>query len=156
MRITAIAMKRPVAITVMVLAVIALGLFGLSQLDVDYLPDITYPMIKIHIWWSGATPDEIETNIAEPIERVMATVDNLDYLESSSIEGMYTLLVNFRYGVHVEDAFQDVASAMGRAARQLPPDMDPPLIIKADPSLLPVIQVTITSDSGCGNGPING
>jgi len=147
MRITAIAMKRPVAITVMVLAVIALGLFGLSQLDVDYLPDITYPMIKIHIWWSGATPDEIEINIAEPIERVMATVDNLDYLESSSIEGMYTLLVNFRYGVHVEDAFQDVASAMGRAARQLPPDMDPPLIIKADPSLLPVIQVTITSDS---------
>ena len=147
MRITAIAMKRPVAITVMVLAAIALGLFGLSQLDVDYLPDITYPMIKIHIWWSGATPDEIETNIAEPIERVMATVDNLDYLESSSIEGMYTLLVNFRYGVHVEDAFQDVASAMGRAARQLPPDMDPPLIIKADPSLLPVIQVTITSDS---------
>jgi len=147
MRITAIAMKRPVAITVMVLAVIALGLFGLSQLDVDYLPDVTYPMIKIHIWWSGATPDEIETNIAEPIERVMATVDNLDYLESSSIEGMYTLLVNFRYGVHVEDAFQDVASAMGRAARQLPPDMDPPLIIKADPSLLPVIQVTITSDS---------
>ena len=146
MRITAIAMKRPVAITVMVLAAIALGLFGLSQLDVDYLPDITYPMIKIHIWWSGATPDEIETNIAEPIERVMATVDNLDYLESSSIEGMYTLLVNFRYGVHVEDAFQDVASAMGRAARQLPPDMDPPLIIKADPSLLPVIQVTITSD----------
>ena len=146
MRITAIAMERPVAITVMVLAVIALGLFGLSQLDVDYLPDITYPMIKIHIWWSGATPDEIETNIAEPIERVMATVDNLDYLESSSIEGMYTLLVNFRYGVHVEDAFQDVASAMGRAARQLPPDMDPPLIIKADPSLLPVIQVTITSD----------
>jgi multidrug efflux pump subunit AcrB len=147
MRITAIAMKRPVAITVLVIAVIALGLFGLSQLDVDYMPDITYPMIKIHIWWSGATPDEIETNIAEPIERVMATVDNLDYLESSSIEGMYTLLVNFQYGVQVEDAFQDVASAMGRAARQLPPDMDPPLIIKADPSLLPVMQVTITSDS---------
>lgn len=147
MRITAITMKRPVAATVLVLAIFALGLFGLSQLDVDYLPDITYPMIKIHIWWRGATPDEIETNIAEPIERVMATVDNLDYLESSSIEGMYTLLVNFRYGVHVEDAFQDVASAMGRAARQLPPDMDPPLIIKADPSLLPVIQITIISGS---------
>lgn len=135
------------ATTVIVLAVFALGLFGLGQLDVDYLPDITYPMIKIHIWWRGATPDEIETNIAEPIERVMATVDNLDYLESSSIEGMYTLLVNFRYGVHVEDAFQDVVSAMGRATRQLPPDMDPPLITKADPSLLPVMQVTITSDS---------
>jgi len=147
MNITATTMKRPVATTVFVLALFALGFFSLSQLDVDYLPDITYPMIKIHIWWRGATPDEIETNIAEPIERVMATVDNLDYLESSSIEGMYTLLINFRYGVHVEDAFQDVVSAMGRATRQLPPDMDSPLIIKADPSLLPVIQVTITSDN---------
>jgi hydrophobe/amphiphile efflux-1 (HAE1) family protein len=131
---------------VLVIALISMGLFGLARLDVDYLPDIAYPMIKIHIWWRGATPDEIETNIAEPIERVMATVDNLDYLESSSIEGMYTLLVNCQYGVDVEAAFQDVVSAMARAERELPPDMDPPLIIKADPSFLPVTQVIVTSE----------
>jgi len=147
MKLTAITLKRPVATTVIVIAILAMGVFGLNQLDVDYLPDITYPMIKIHIWWRGATPDEIETNIAEPIERVMATVDNLDYLESSSIEGMYTLLVNFEYGVRVEDAFQDVVAAMGRATRQLPTDIDTPLIIKADPSLLPVMQVVVTSNS---------
>ena len=146
MRLTAITLQRPVAITVLVMALISMGLFGLARLDVDYLPDIAYPMIKIHIWWRGATPDEIETNIAEPIERVMATVDNLDYLESSSIEGMYTLLVNFQYGVDVEAAFQDVISAMARAERELPPDMDPPLIIKADPSFLPVTQVIVTSE----------
>jgi len=146
MRITEITLKRPVATIVIVIAILALGVFGLYQLDIDYLPDITYPMIKIHIWWRGATPDEIETNIAEPIERVMATVDNLDYLESSSIEGMYTLLVNCQYGVKVNDAFQDVVSAMARAERQLPPDMDTPLIIKADPSFLPVLQVIATSD----------
>jgi len=147
MKITALAMNKPVATTVLVIAVVAMGLFSVNQLDVDYLPDITYPMIKIHIWWRGATPDEIETNIAEPIERVMATVDNLDYLESSSLEGMYTLLVNFQYGVQVEDAFQDVVSAMGRAERQLPSDIDTPLIIKADPSLLPIVQVVVMSNS---------
>ncbi len=147
MRLTAITLQRPVAITVLVIALISIGLFGLTRLDVDYLPDIAYPMIKIHIWWRGATPDEIETNIAEPLERVMATIDNLDYLESSSIEGMYTLLVNCQYGVDVEDAFQDVVSAMARAERELPPDMDPPLIIKADPSFLPVMQVIVTSET---------
>jgi len=145
MRITAAAIKRPVAATVLIVAVFAIGLFSIMRLDVDYLPEITYPMIKVHIWWRGATPDEIETNLAEPIERVLATVDNLDYLESSSIEGMYTLLVNFQYGVDVEEAYQDVIAAMGRAARQLPPDMDPPVIIKADPSQLPVMQVTLSS-----------
>jgi len=146
MRLTAITLKRPVALTVLVMALVAMGLYGLATLNVNYLPEIAYPMIKIHIWWRGATPEEIETNIAEPIERVMATVDNLDYTESSSIEGMYTLLVNCRYGTDVDEAFQDVVSAMARAERHLPPDMDPPLIIKADPSFLPVTRVIVSSD----------
>ncbi|MBD3180417.1 MAG: MMPL family transporter [Candidatus Latescibacteria bacterium] len=147
MRLTEITLKRPVATTVLVIALVAMGLYGLATLDVDYLPDIAYPMIKIHIWWRGATPEEIETNVAEPIERVMATVDDLDYIESSSIEGMYTLLVNCRYGTDVDEAFQDVVSAMARAERELPEDMEPPLIIKADPSFLPVTQVIVRSDS---------
>ncbi len=146
MRITAAALKRPVAVTVLSVAVAAAGLFSLTQLDVNYLPDISYPMVKIHIWWRGATADDIEDNIADPLEEVIATVDDLDYIESSSIEGMYTLLANFFYGVDVEVAFQDVVAAMGRVTKNLPRDMDPPVIIKADPSQLPVIEVMITSD----------
>jgi hydrophobe/amphiphile efflux-1 (HAE1) family protein len=146
MELTATVLRRPVAATVLAISVFVVGLFSLKQLDVDYLPEIIYPMIKIHIWWHGATPEEIDTNIADPVERVLATVDDLDYLESSSIEGMYTLLVNFRYGVNVEEAYQDVITAMGRVARQLPPDMEPPVIIKADPSQLPVMQVTVFSE----------
>ena len=146
MKITATALKRPVAVTVLVVAIFFTGLFSLSQLEVNYLPDISYPMVKIHVWWRGATADDIETNIADPLEEVIATVDDLDYIESSSIEGMYTLLANFFYGVDVEVAFQDVVAAMGRVTKKLPRDMDPPVIIKADPSQLPVIEVMITAD----------
>jgi len=146
MKLTGAALKRPVAVTVLTVAALAAGLFSLSQLDVNYLPDISYPMVKIHIWWRGATADDIEDNIADPLEEVIATVDDLDYIESSSIEGMYTLLANFFYGVDVEVAFQDVVAAMGRVTKKLPRDMDPPIIIKADPSQLPVIEVMITSD----------
>ncbi len=146
MRITETALKRPVAVTVLTIAALAAGLFSLTQLDVNYLPDISYPMVKIHIWWRGATADDIENNIADPLEEVIATVDDLDYIESSSIEGMYTLLANFEYGVDVEVAFQDVVAAMGRVTKNLPRDMDPPVIIKADPSQLPVIEVMITSE----------
>lgn len=146
MKITATALKRPVAVTVLTIATLAAGLFSLTQLDVNYLPDISYPMVKIHIWWRGATADDIEDNIADPLEEVIATVDDLDYIESSSIEGMYTLLANFKYGVDVEVAFQDVVAAMGRVTKKLPRDMDPPIIIKADPSQLPVIEFMITSD----------
>lgn len=130
----------------MVVAMVVLGLYALWQLPVDFLPNITYPMIKVHIWWRGATPEEIDKNIADPVERQMATVDDLDYLESSSIEGMYTLLANFKYGVDVDVAYQDALAAMARAARELPTDMDSPIIIKADPSQLPVVQLTIRGD----------
>ena len=145
MIITASTLKRPVAAAVLALSVLVIGFYGFKQLEVNYLPEVTYPLIKIHIWWPGATPEEIEKNIAEPVERVMATLDHLDYLESSSLEGTYTLQVNFEYGVSVENAYQDVIAAMGRVNRQLPKDMDPPVVIKADPSQLPVMQVTVSS-----------
>jgi hydrophobe/amphiphile efflux-1 (HAE1) family protein len=146
MRITRSAVRRRLAAAAIVVALVVLGLYGLWRLPVDFLPNITYPMIKVHIWWSGATPEEIDKNIADPIERQMATVDDLDYLESSTIEGMYTLQANFRYGVDVDVAYQDALAAMARVARELPADMDPPVIIKADPSQLPVVQLTISSD----------
>lgn len=79
-----------------VCALVVLGLYGLWQLPVNLLPDMTYPMVRVHIWWRGATPEEIEKSLADPIERQVATVDGLDYLESLSIEGMYTLVANFR------------------------------------------------------------
>ncbi|MBN1491744.1 MAG: efflux RND transporter permease subunit, partial [Phycisphaerae bacterium] len=146
MKLTDYAVHRRLATSAIVVALVVLGLYGLWRLPVDFLPNITYPMIKVHIWWRGATPEEIDKNIADPIERQMATVDDLDYLESSSIEGMYTLQANFKYGVNVDVAYQDALAAMARVARELPKDMEPPVVIKADPSQLPVVQMTISSD----------
>lgn len=146
MKLTQYAINRRLATGAILIGLVVLGLYGLMRLPVDFLPSITYPMIKVHIWWRGATPEEIDKNIADPVERQIATVDDLDYLESSSIEGMYTLLVNFKYGVDVDVAYQDTLAAMSRAARELPTDMDAPVVIKADPSQLPVVQLTISSD----------
>jgi HAE1 family hydrophobic/amphiphilic exporter-1 len=147
MKVTVYAVRRRIATAVITIALVVLGIYSFMLLPVNFLPDITYPLIKVHIWWRGATPEEISTNIADPLERQMAMVDNLDYLESSSIEGMYTLLANFKYGVNVDVAYQDALAAMARVARQLPKDIDPPLVFKADPSQLPVVQLTISSDT---------
>ncbi|HOS65456.1 MAG TPA: efflux RND transporter permease subunit [Candidatus Latescibacteria bacterium] len=147
MKLTSLSVRRRVATGVITLALLVLGIYGFVGLAVDFLPDITYPLIKVHIWWRGATPEDIVNNVADPIERQMATVDGLDYLTSSSIEGMYTLEANFKYGVDIDVAYQDALAAMARVARQLPSDIDPPVVIKADPSQLPVAQLTIASQS---------
>lgn len=146
MKLTDTAIRRPVATLVLMATALLLGFFGFSRMPTDFLPEITYPMIKVYVYWRGATPEEINDNIADPIERVMSTVDDLDYLESSSIEGLYTLLVNFEYGVDVDVAYQDVVAKMGLATRRLPPDVDPPVMMKADPSQLPVVQLIVTSE----------
>ena len=146
MKLTELTVRRRLATAAIVFTALLLGLYGMVQLPVDLLPDITYPLIKVHIWWRGATPEDVDKNIADPIERQMATVDGIDYLYSSSIEGMYTLEANFRYGVDVDVAYQDALAAMARVARELPTDIDPPVVIKADPSQLPIMQLTISSD----------
>ncbi|RJQ65797.1 MAG: efflux RND transporter permease subunit [Desulfobacteraceae bacterium] len=146
MKTTHYAVHRRLATSAIVVALVVLGLYGLWRLPVDYLPNITYPLVKVQIKWQGATPEEIDTNIADPLERLMSTVDRLDYLESSSIEGMYNLNVYFEYGANVDIAFQDALAALTRAQQHLPKDIEAPYVYKADPSQLPVMQLTVSSD----------
>ncbi|MFW6114946.1 MAG: efflux RND transporter permease subunit, partial [Thermodesulfobacteriota bacterium] len=146
MKITRYAVHRRLATSAIVVALLVLGFYGLWRLPMDYLPSITYPLVKIQIKWSGATPEEIDTVIADPVERLMSTVDRLDYLESSSIEGLYNLSVYFEYGADVDVAFQDALAALTRAQRELPEDIEAPYVFKADPSQLPVMQLTVSSD----------
>ncbi|MGE4424080.1 MAG: efflux RND transporter permease subunit [Pseudodesulfovibrio sp.] len=147
MKITHYAVYRRLATSAIVIALVVLGIYGLLRLPVNYLPSITYPLIKVQIKWEGATPGDIDTEIADPVERIMATVDRLDYLESSSTEGQYNLYVNFQYGANVDTAFQDVLAALSRVEPQLPDDIESPYVYKADPSQLPIMQLTVISDS---------
>jgi len=146
MRITDISIKKPVSVFVLMAAVVVIGVLSFMRMPINLLPDITYPMVKVYINWRGATPEEIEDNIAEIVEQKVATVDNLDYLESQCTEGLYTLLVNFTYDADRDIAYQDVLAKMGLVRKQLPKDADEPLIFKADPSQLPVMDLMITSD----------
>ena len=146
MKITDSSVRRRLATSAIVLALTVLGMYGLWRLPVNFLPEMTYPMVKLNIYWSGATPEEIERSLADPIERQMMTVDGLDYLESSSIEGMYSLIANFGYGVDIDVAYQDATAALARVARKLPKDIEPPVIFKADPSQIPILQLTVRSD----------
>jgi hydrophobe/amphiphile efflux-1 (HAE1) family protein len=147
MKLSITAIKRPAGTIILMVAIAVVGILGYSQLPTNLLPDITYPLVKVYVTWRGATPEEIEDNIASVVERKMATVDDLDYLESQSTEGLYTLLVNFDYSANRDIAYQDVLAKMGLVRKQLPKDAEEPLIIKADPSQLPVMDLLITSEN---------
>lgn len=145
MKLSSLSINRPVAVLVLLIAAFVLGVFGLVRLPVNMLPDITYPMVKVYVNWRGATPQEVEDNIATVVERRMATVDGLDYMESQCTEGMYALQVNFDYSVNRDVAYQDVLAKMGLVRKNLPVDADEPYMFKADPSQLPVVDLLISS-----------
>jgi CzcA family heavy metal efflux pump len=147
MKITELSLKKPVSVIVLMLSVYVLGIISILTLPVNLLPDIVYPLVKVNISWRGATPEDIENQIADIVEQKVATVDNLDYLSSTCMEGMYELLVNFDYSADRDVAYQDVVSKMGIVRKNLPKDADEPVIIKADPSQLPVMDLLVTSEN---------
>ena len=147
MKITAVSVKKKLALSLIIIPLVVMGLYGIYRLPVNFLPDVTYPLVKVIIYWRGATPEEINTSLADPIERQIATVDGLDYMESSTIEGMYYLEANFGYGVDINVAYQDVLAAMARVIRKLPKDIDSPIVFKADPTQISMVDLVIRSDS---------
>lgn len=140
------AITRRISTAIVAFGLAIFGALNLRTLPVDFLPSVKYPLIKLSIAWPGATPEDIDRNLADPIERQVASVDGLDYLTSSALEGLYQLDVNYRYGVDVDVAYQDTLAAFARSQKDLPADIEPPVIIKADPSQLPIVQIAFESD----------
>ena len=147
MKLTLESIKRPAGTIIMMIVIVVLGIAGFTSLPVNMLPEITYPMVKVYVYWPGATPEQMENEVAMVIERKMATVDNLDYIESTSEEGVYTLLVNFDYSVDRDVAYQDVLAKMGLVKKELPQEILEPVVFKAVPSQLPVVELLVSSEN---------
>ncbi|MBN2762538.1 MAG: efflux RND transporter permease subunit [Bacteroidales bacterium] len=147
MKLTTRSIKRPAGTIMLMVVVMVIGIAGFIGLPVNMLPEVTYPFIKVWVYWSDATPEQVENEIAAVIERQMATVDNLDYMESSSEEGVYQLNINFDYTVDRNVAYQDVLSKMGLVRKDLPQGITEPFIFKADPSQLPVVEILVSADN---------
>ncbi|MFI3293495.1 MAG: efflux RND transporter permease subunit [Rikenellaceae bacterium] len=147
MNISAKTITRPAGTIITMILFVILGIAGFMKLPVNLLPDITYPMVKVYVYWDGATPEQIENEVASVVERKIATVDDLDYIESTCEEGVYTLLVNFDYSVDRDVAYQDVLAKMGLVRKELPSGILEPVVFKADPTQLPVVELLVSSDN---------
>ena len=147
MNLTIQSIKRPAGTIMLMIVLMVVGIAGFFRLPTNMLPDITYPMVKVYVYYPGATPEQIENEIASVIERKMATLDNLDWIESTCEEGVYTLLVYFDYSVNRDVAFQDVLAKMGLIKKELPIGLPEPVIFKADPSQLPVVELLVSSEN---------
>ena len=134
MAIASVSIKRPIATTMVFLIVITLGLLSFRFLPVDLLPPIEFPQLSIRVGYGNVGPEEIEQIITDRIENVVAGVPNLEQIVSQSSEGFSQVSLRFAQGTNLDEAANDVRSALDRVRGALPSEADPPEIWKFDPN----------------------
>ncbi len=145
MSLYGLSIRRPVLAIVMSLAIVLFGLIGFRSLGVREFPSVDAPLITVVTDYRGASADVIESQITEPLEESINGIDGIRTLTSVSREGRSTIEVEFGLSEDLERAANDVRDRVSRAQRNLPPDVDPPSISKADADGSPVVALAMGS-----------
>jgi multidrug efflux pump len=148
MSLSTISIKRPVMTIVLNLTIILFGVIGYTFLGVREFPSIDPAQISIRTDYAGANSDIIESQITEPIEKAINSIDGIKNITSSSVQGTSTITVEFNLNKDLETAANDVRDKVALAAKNLPKDIDaPPVVSKADANADAIISMTIQSDT---------
>jgi hydrophobe/amphiphile efflux-1 (HAE1) family protein len=148
MSLSTLSIKRPVLTIVMNLALILFGIIGYSYLGVREFPSIDAAQISVRTNYAGANADIIESQITEPLEKAINSIDGIRNISSSSIQGSSNITIEFNLDKDLEEAANDVRDKVSQAVRSLPQDIDaPPVVSKADADSEPIITMTVQSDS---------
>lgn len=133
---------RPVAMLMIVAAVVVFGWTSLRQMPVDLMPDVSYPTITVRGTYAGAAPLEVEREIVEPLEQVLRTVEGVRHVESVSRPGYAEIYLQFRWGSNLDIATQRVRERL--ALVELRDGIAPPKILRYDPALDAVFRVALS------------
>ncbi len=137
--------KRPVTITMAVLTAVVFGVLSYGLLPINLMPEISYPSLTVRTEYPGAAPEEVESSITRPLEQSLGVVRSLTEMSSSSRAEICDVLLEFDWNSDMDKATQDVREKLDVVF--LPEDAKPPLILRYDPSLDPIIRIGLTSDS---------
>ncbi|TLX47489.1 acriflavin resistance protein [Pseudoalteromonas phenolica] len=145
MNIARLAVKRPVTITMLVLAVMLFGMVGFSRLVVSLLPDLSYPTLTVRTENPGAAPAEIEQLISKPIEEAVGVVKGIRKLHSISKPGQSDLVIEFQWGTDMDLAIMELREKLDMV--MLPVELRKPVILRFNPSLDPILRLSISGDA---------
>ncbi len=147
MSLSAVSIKRPVLAIVMSIAIVVFGILGYTYLGVREFPSVDPPIITVSTNYVGANADVIESQITEPLEESINGIAGIKSLTSVSRDGRSTITVEFDIDVDLEAAANDVRDRVSRSISVLPPDIDMPIVSKADADAVPIVFLSVKSDT---------
>ena len=144
MSLSSLSVKRGVTFGVVWLVVMLFGLFGLSQLKLDLMPDMEFPMVFVSTGYTGASPGDMETLITRPIETAVSSVEAVEEVSSSSQQGLSLVTVSFGWDTDMDQAETDIRRALDLVEGAMPDDADDPLVFALSPDQKPVVTLGLT------------
>src|ERR1700741_92681 len=138
--------RNPYFIVVICLALMVIGVTSLVRMPVDLFPSINLPEVVVATFYSGMPPQDIETDIPDPLERFFTLASGIDHMESRSLLGVSIIKVYFQPGTNPDTDVSQLSNLALADLKRLPPGTLPPVVLKFDASSLPVALVTVKGE----------
>ncbi len=139
--------KRPIFATVMILALVVLGIFSYRRLSVEMFPNVEFPVVSVVTVFTGASPETVERELSKRIEEAVNQVAGVKHVFSTSREGVSTVVVQFRLEEKVNDAAQEVRAKIASIRGTLPTAIEEPIIQKLDFNAAPIAALAVESST---------
>ncbi|WP_068879271.1 efflux RND transporter permease subunit [Phenylobacterium sp. CCH12-B4] len=141
-----VSIRRPVFATMVIGALVVLGLVSFGRLGVDLFPRVEFPYVAVTTTLEGAAPGTIETEVSDVLEEQLNTISGIRQLRSVSAEGLSQVFIEFELEEDADVKAQEVRDKVNIALRDLPADADPPVVEKVDPDAAPIVSVMLSGD----------
>ncbi len=147
MWISSFSIRNPVVTTVVMLALVVFGVIALFRLQVDEFPELEPPVVSISVPYPGASPEVVEREVLDRLEEAFGSVSGVDEIRGTASDSFAFLLVIFEFGRDLQEASQDIRDRISEIRRDLPPEIEEPVLARFDPAALPIVSLTLTSAS---------
>ena len=150
MKLADVSIRRPVLATVMVGSLAVFGLWAYPRVGIDLFPDVEFPFVTITTIYPGADPETMESRVIHKLEEAVSTINGIKMLRSTSMESVGVVVMQFDLERKADQATQDVRDKVAAALKDLPTDLEPPLVQRFDVNTMPIIALAISGDLSPG------
>lgn len=147
MKVTEIAVRRPVFTLVVYLATAVFGLFALSRLPLDLYPEMENPVVSVVTGYPGASSWDVEEKVTKPLEKGLGILPGLKEITSKTMEGVSAVFLKFQYDTSLNDAAADIRNALDWVERTLPDGIEDPMLFKFNTAYFPIYFAALVSDT---------
>lgn len=147
MKITEISLKRPVTVLIATFALMLFGLIAFSNMPMERMPDVDFPLVTVTTTMTGAAPDIMDNDVTDVLEEKLNTISGINSITSTSYDGRSVIAVEFELEKDIDAAAADVRDKVNLAMSELPDEADAPVVAKFSASDFPVVTMEVTGEA---------